>query len=103
LRKTSQFIRLYNIHIISDQQEYIFKKIQKNKKIDFKKLFADCVDKIHAIVNFLALLELLNLQKLSLIQGEGINNFWVTSYIIEDIPEIEVAPEMIDTNINDEV
>ena len=31
-----------------------------------------------AVVTFLALLELLNEQAISLIQGEGINNFWLT-------------------------
>jgi chromatin segregation and condensation protein Rec8/ScpA/Scc1 (kleisin family) len=30
------------------------------------------------VVTFLALLELLNAQEISLIQGEGINNFWVS-------------------------
>ena len=33
---------------------------------------------MHAIVTFLAILELLNLKKMQLIQGEGINNFWLT-------------------------
>jgi len=28
-------------------------------------------------VTFLALLELLNLQQVQILQGEGINNFWV--------------------------
>ena len=42
-------------------------------------IFAKMENRIHAIVTFLAMLELLNLQKINIIQGEGVNNFWVES------------------------
>jgi len=35
---------------------------------------------VHAIVTFLGLLELLNLQRVVITQGEGFNNFWVDPY-----------------------
>lgn len=64
-------------YTISEQQEYIFSKLKPGKKTDFKTLFVRLENRIHAIVTFLALLELLNLQKLKIIQGLGANNFWV--------------------------
>lgn len=35
-------------------------------------------NRVHAIVTFLALLELLNAQEIMIIQGNGVNNFWLT-------------------------
>ena len=41
-------------------------------------------------MTFLALLELLSLQKMKLVQGEGANNFWLTiSEDEEDMPDVE--------------
>jgi segregation and condensation protein A len=40
-------------------------------------VFLKLENRVHAIVTFLALLELLNGQLISVIQGEGINNFWL--------------------------
>ena len=64
---------------IEDQQQYILKKIPKGKKIAFEKIFLTLENRTHAIVTFIALLELLNLQTIELIQGEGINNFWLST------------------------
>ena len=43
----------------------------------FVAIFSTCETRIHAIVTFLGLLELLNLQRIQLIAGEGFNNFWL--------------------------
>lgn len=64
---------------IEDQQQYILNKIPKGKKIAFEKIFLTLENRTHAIVTFIALLELLNLQTIELIQGEGINNFWLST------------------------
>jgi segregation and condensation protein A len=64
-------------YTISEQQDYIFSKIKRGKKTDFSGLFKRLKNRIHAIVTFLALLELLNMNKIQIIQGEGVNNFWV--------------------------
>ena len=47
-------------------------------KTGFKNIFGECENRVHAIVTFLGMLELLNLDKLKIVQGEGINNFWLT-------------------------
>ena len=64
-------------YTIAEQQDYILSKIKPGKKTDFKILFLKLENRIHAIVTFLALLELLNMQKIAITQGIGVNNFWV--------------------------
>ncbi|MEM8907823.1 MAG: segregation/condensation protein A [Bacteroidota bacterium] len=66
-------------HTVPGQQVYILTRIKKGSKTDFNTLFKVCKDRIHAIITFLALLELLNMQKVRCIQGIGINNFWLTA------------------------
>ncbi|MEO0734169.1 MAG: segregation/condensation protein A [Bacteroidota bacterium] len=43
----------------------------------FQDIFGACETRIHAIVTFLGLLELLNAREIRLIPGEGVNNFWL--------------------------
>ncbi|MEZ4958513.1 MAG: segregation/condensation protein A [Saprospiraceae bacterium] len=62
---------------IAGQRDYILAKLKPGKKADFKSLFLKLENRIHAIVTFLALLELLNLQEVEITQGLGPNNFWV--------------------------
>jgi len=66
----------YNYNI-EGQQDYIFSKIAVGKSTKFEELFDQVQNKVEAIITFLALLELLNLQKIELIQGDGFNNFWL--------------------------
>ncbi len=65
-------------YTIEDQQQFILKKIKKGEKIKFESIFLALDNRIHAIVTFIALLELLNLQSLEIIQGDGVNNFWLS-------------------------
>lgn len=65
-------------YTISGQQDYILAIIKKDKKTGFLALFGQLESRIHAIVTFLALLELLNLQQVTIVQGEGVNNFWIS-------------------------
>ncbi|MEZ5041401.1 MAG: segregation/condensation protein A [Saprospiraceae bacterium] len=71
---------------IEDQQNYIMEKVNTFKNVTFGILFSACENRIHAIVTFLALLELLNMEKVSIVIGEGNNNFWLSpvSEVIED-------------------
>lgn len=64
-------------YTIEDQQNYIFTQVKKGQKANFNTIFETCKDRIHAIITFLALLELLNLQMLKITLGEGVNNFWL--------------------------
>ncbi len=67
----------YN-YTIQGQQQFILSKIKAGVKTGFKSIFGECENRVHAIVTFLGLLELLNLDRLQIVQGEGINNFWLT-------------------------
>jgi len=76
--------QIYNYNYsIQDQQTYIFELFDHHQRCDFKSVFEVCRDRIHAIVTFLAILELLNLQKIYILQGEGVNNFWLQPNEIE--------------------
>jgi segregation and condensation protein A len=65
-------------YTIEDQQAYILSNLQKGKKKNFRELFSTLENRIHAIVTFLALLELLNAQQVTITQGTGTNNFWIS-------------------------
>jgi segregation and condensation protein A len=60
---------------IENQQNFILKIIKKKGRTTFKNIFAKMENRVHAIVTFLALLEMLNLQQLFIQQREGFNNF----------------------------
>lgn len=79
-------------YTIAEQQTYILSKIKQGKKTDFKTLFAKLENRLHAIVTFLALLELLNMQQVSIVQGLGVNNFWVTAEAPASPQEAPVEP-----------
>jgi len=70
--------RVYNYsYTIHGQQVYILTRVKPGKRVAFESIFKTCKDRIHAIVTFLGLLELLNMQKVYCTLGEGINNFWL--------------------------
>ena len=64
---------------IENQKEVLIQKlyVSKNQRISFEELLAEKPEKILAIFNFLAVLELLQLKKIILHLGEGFNNFWM--------------------------
>lgn len=66
-------------YTIADQQEYLLSLVRTGKRVSFEHAFLRLENRIHAIVTFLALLDLLNSQRIVLIQGEGINQFYLTA------------------------
>ncbi len=80
-------------YTIEDQQTRILKSLKKGKKATFKSVFGECRNRIHAIVTFLSLLELLNSGVVAMIVGEGINNFWLTEAIPEPPDETDAEAE----------
>jgi len=78
-QKAKRIHTVYNFtYTIQDQRTYLIGQLKKGEKRDFEQIFLSLENRIHAVVTFLALLELLNAQELSLIQGEGTNNFWLS-------------------------
>lgn len=62
---------------VDDQSDFILGRIQLGKKTEFTEIFDQLENRMHAIVTFLALLDLLNNHEIKIIQGEGVNNFWL--------------------------
>ena len=76
-------------YTIEEQQAHIFSKVRNGQRASFKEVFTECKNRIHAIVTFLALLELLNLQMISITVGLGYNNFWLEEHKEQDTFEEE--------------
>jgi segregation and condensation protein A len=84
------------VYSIESQRDYILIQLKENQKTDFVMLFGGLENRIHAIVTFLALLEMLNMQLITILQGEGINNFWLSLPDESDFDESEIADEQTD-------
>jgi segregation and condensation protein A len=73
--------------------------VSLHERVDFTKAFELCQDKIHAIFTFLAILDLLQLQALDIIIGEGVNNFWITKREIT----YEIMESLIEADYDDKL
>jgi len=62
---------------ISNQKEFILKELIAVPKLSFEKILSFEPNRIAAIFNFLAILELLNSGDILIQLGEGFNNFWI--------------------------
>ncbi|MEM9848316.1 MAG: segregation/condensation protein A [Bacteroidota bacterium] len=64
-------------YTIKGQQDYIFARIARKGQAQFQDIFGTLQNRVHAIITFLALLELLNMERLYVTGGEGMNSFWL--------------------------
>lgn len=64
-------------YTVEEQQLFILSRIPQGGRADFKTVFGECANRIHAIVTFLALLELLNMQRVQILPGAAVNSFWI--------------------------
>ena len=64
----------YN-YTMDDSRAYMLDVCRAEKTVSFEKAFDICQDRIHAIFLFLSLLELVQMRYMSLLTGEGRNNF----------------------------
>ncbi len=62
---------------IENQKTVITQLLEINKRLDFKGLLSNSENKVHFVYNFLALLEMLQQDLVSIQTGLGFNNFWV--------------------------
>jgi len=65
-------------YTVESQKKYIVTELQKNQRLSFIDIVQAFPTRIGLIFNFLAVLEMLALQLLSIQVGEGFNNFWIT-------------------------
>ncbi|MBV6426949.1 MAG: Segregation and condensation protein A [Haliscomenobacter sp.] len=81
-------IAMFN-YTIEEQQTRILLQIEQQQRASFEGVFGACQDRVHAVITFLALLELINLQKVRIIQGLGVNNFWLEAPVSDEDSEEE--------------
>ncbi len=65
-------------YTIADKKKEILSKLVDKERISFEEMITDGVnDRVLVIFNFLAILELLQMQLIGITLGEGYNNFWI--------------------------
>jgi len=64
----------YN-YTMEESREYMLNTCRSEKTVSFERVFEICENRIHAIFLFLSLLELVQMRYMSLLTGEGRNNF----------------------------
>lgn len=78
-------------YTMDDTRQYLLDIVKMEHSLSFEKVFDICENRIHAIFIFLNLLELIQQKYMSIIIGEGVNNF-----IIEYCESPEEEPENIE-------
>ncbi len=64
-------------YTIEQQKEFVLERTSFKQQVPFDELISFNPEKIFVIYTFLAILELLQLSQVTIIIGEGYNNFWV--------------------------
>lgn len=67
-------------YTVDGQKKYLLEELSSKERISFTQLLEKFPSRLGLIFNFLAILEMLALQMLSIQVGEGYNNFWVTKH-----------------------
>ena len=62
-------------YTMEESRDYLLLLARNEKLLSFEKIFEICTNRIHAIYLFLSVLELVQLRWISLVLGEGVNNF----------------------------
>ncbi len=75
----------YN-YTMEGTRQYMLGLIKSERSLSFEKIFDVCNDRIHAIFLFLNVLELVQLKYMTIITGEGTNNF-IIEYNEEGVKE----------------
>ncbi len=64
-------------YTVEGQKKYVIDELNKKQRLSFTELLQVYPTRIGLIFNFLAILEMLALQLISIQIGEGYNNFWI--------------------------
>ena len=64
-------------YTIEEQKNYLRNTVKSVGKLSFEEIIAAYNDRIGVIFNFLAILELLQLEEIGVEIGEGFNSFWI--------------------------
>jgi len=72
--KPQHVVYSYN-YTMESSREYMMDMVMAEKTVTFEKIFEVCENRIHAIFLFLSMLELVQQKYMTIITGEGRNNF----------------------------
>jgi segregation and condensation protein A len=72
--KPQHVVVKYN-YTMEGQRTHLLDYMKANTRVAFESIFSQCENRIHAIFNFLALLELVQQRFLGILIGTGRNNF----------------------------
>ena len=92
--KPQHVVYSYN-YTMEGSREYMMDMVMMEKTVTFEKIFEVCENRIHAIFLFLSMLELVQQKYMTIITGEGRNNFIIewnehrNEDIAEDMPFTE--------------
>lgn len=64
-------------YTIEGQSDMIRERVRRGIRVSFTDLVAETPARIAVVFNFLAILELIQLQEIEVVIGEGFNNFWI--------------------------
>jgi len=89
----------YN-YTMEGSREYMLDMCRTEKTLSFEKLFDVCENRIHAIFLFLSLLELVQQRYMTLVTGEGRNNFIIewNETREEDVPGLIPGEDQLSLN-----
>ncbi|HTR31513.1 MAG TPA: segregation/condensation protein A [Puia sp.] len=92
----------YN-YTMEDSREYILFMVKKERTLSFEKIFDNCDSRLHAIFLFLSMLELVQQNYMTILTGEGRNNFIVefnADRPDDPDPGIPTLPGLLDPSAN---
>jgi segregation and condensation protein A len=81
----------YN-YTMEDTRKSLLDLAGRERTVSFERIFEECYDRIHAIFLFLSMLELVQLKHMSILVGEGRNNF------IIEWNEVQPTEEGVEAN-----
>jgi segregation and condensation protein A len=81
-------------YTVEGQKQFLIDTLGRKDRVAFSELLTEFPSRIGLIFNFLAILEMLALQVLTIQVGEGFNNFWITKSgnPVQDVAETNVNP-----------
>lgn len=86
-------------YTMEESRHYALEIVKKEKVMPFEKVFDVCKDRIHAIFIFLSVLELIQMKYMTIMVGEGRNNFLVE---LNENWEQDIDPEQPNLNPDDD-
>lgn len=76
-------------YTVEAQKEFLLRQVEESPSTSFSDIVEKFPTRVAMIFTFLAILELLALQRLTIRIGEGYNNFWISKGEAQDVPPTE--------------